>query len=123
MGYRKKSDGTWEQPIEAEDRLKRRAVRNFVAATLLGTAVAGGSALGFGMALTSKGDQEQAAGGILLMMFSMVAGGVGTIPLAQNIGRTERSLNAVRKDIRDGVEVIDKGIAIRPEDKLYLGLA
>lgn len=123
MGYRKKSDGTWEQPVEAEARLKRRAVRNFVAATVLGTTVAGGAALGFGLCVTSKGDPEQAAGGLLVMMFSAAAGVVGTIPLVQTISRTERSLNAVRKDIRDGVEVIDKGRAITPEEKQVLGLA
>lgn len=123
MGYRKKSDGTWEQPVEAEARLKRRAVRNFVAATVLGTTVAGGAALGFGLSLTNNGDQDKAVGGLLLMVFSAAVGAVGAIPLAKNISRTERSLDAVQKDIRDGVEVIDKGVAIRPEDKVFLGLA
>lgn len=113
MGYRQHSDGTWEQPAEAEKRVSlRRTFHNGVGAVVI--AIAGVTALGSLWELadsnimqngqTDHGKVALGAGGLLAA--AAFAGAAG-LAVRRRLTRDDISLSSIQQDVRDQMKVVD----------------
>lgn len=113
MGYQKLSDGTWEQPAQAERRVLLRRTANFVAALAIGTASAA-SAVAGGYYLVDSNvmqheqtDHDDVAAGLGALFTAVAVGGLGGLLMVRRIERDQNSLDKIRQDKRDGVKVVN----------------
>lgn len=113
MGYRRLSNGEWEQPAEALNRVLLRRAANWVAGGVV--AVAAATSIGFGIkeAVQSnfaqpseQTEHDKLGGGLLLILFGAAVGAGGGLAVGVRIAKDETSLEKIRKDVDDGAVVI-----------------
>jgi hypothetical protein len=113
MGYKKLSDGTWEQPTEALSRVLLRRAANWVAGGIV--AVAAATSIGFGIKeavqsnFAQPGEQtehDRLGGAALLLIFGAAVGAGGGLIVGVRVAKDENSLEKIRKDVADGAVVI-----------------
>ena len=113
MGYKKLSNGEWEQPAQAESRVLRRKIASIVIGGAAVIASAGGAIYGVIETASSnvgqpseQTDHDKLLAGVLITLFGAAAAAGSGLALGVRVGADNNSLARIRRDIQDEVKIV-----------------